>query len=100
MYEARKGDAGSFPALIIRRRDFEEITREIMPSDKQIQELFAQLDGKKIAYIHAKKARFKVGIEESKSEDAYVLNISKMNFLTWEQRALLLKCFPPDSIKT
>lgn len=100
MYEARKGDAGSFPALIIRRRDFEEIAREIMPSDKQIQELFAQLDGKKIAYIHAKKARFKVGIEESKSEDAYVLNISKMNFLTAEQRALLLKRFPSDSIKT
>ena len=71
-----------------------------MPSDKHIQELFAQLDRKKTTYIHAKKARFKVGIEESKSEDAYVLNISKMDFLTGEQRALLIKRFPPDSIKT
>lgn len=57
---------------------------------KEIEKLFPRLYEKKLDYLHAKKARILEGVSENKSEDAYALNIRKINCLSDEQRDLLV----------
>lgn len=77
----------AFSALVFRRRMFERVAREIAPEIRGAKELFSKA-GTDVPYLFAKKMRF------PKSEDAYVLEIQRMEFLDDAVRSARMRRFP------
>lgn len=87
VYKPKKGEQEAFLALVFRRRMFERVARDIAPEIRGVKELFSKVDTE-IPYLFAKKMRF------PKSEDAYVLEIQRMEFLDDATRSALIDRFP------